>query len=495
MANAARSEQNRTYGNWRKPTSPGVFGIGLAGSLVLFFGMLLVIGALFISILTSLGVALLFAVVLAPLTVRDAHGRNGLQWLTARTLWWGGAFRGHQHYRSGPLGGDVDGACRLPGLAAAIEVSDWTDAHGQPFALVTVPSLWHHTVVFQCYAEGASLVDADQVDTWVAYWGDWLAQLSHEPGLLAAAVTVDAAPDTGDQLKYEVIGNIDSAAPNLARDVLTEIVRDYPIGSAQLISRVSLTYSGAARNTGARRDIEAVAQAVGARLPGIGADLHMTGAGPARPMTSREIARMARIAYDPGAATADDGVSPLRWQDAGPVAAVELPDSYRHDSGWSITWSMSEAPRGEVFSTVLNRLVMPHPDILRKRVTLVYRPHDAGSSARLVERDRKDAMFKAKQAKVEHARDSIAVQAADRAAQEEATGAGLVRFALYVTATVNDPSNLALAASAVDNLAAASRVRLRRVRFGQATAFVAALPLGLVMPLHLRVPQSVRNAM
>ncbi|NUU26459.1 MAG: hypothetical protein HOV68_33885 [Streptomycetaceae bacterium] len=486
----------RTYGNWRKPTSPGVFGIGLAGSLVLFGGMLLVIGALFISLLASLGVAVVMAMILAPMLIRDAHGRNGLQWLTARGSWTAGVARGRHLYRSGPFGRTPGATCRLPGLGAPLQVTEAKDAHGRPFAIVTAPGPWHHTIVLDCHADGASLVDVDQVDTWVAYWGDWLAQLAHEPGLVSASVVIEAAPDTGERLLREVSENVHAAAPPLARAVLAEIVREYPVGSAQLTSRVALTYSGTARNTGARRDLAAVAEMLGSRLPGLAADLQMTGAGPALPMTARELALMTRIAYDPAVAVfADAAPEDLPWDEVGPVGTQETADAYRHDGAWSITWAMSEAPRGEVFSTVLNRLVMPHPDILRKRVALVYRPHDVGASARLVERDRKDALFKAKQAKVAQARDSIAVQAADRAAQEEATGAGLVRFGVYVTATVTDADDLNLAASAVDNLAAASRLRLRRVRFGQATAFLAALPLGLVMPLHLRVPQAIRDAM
>lgn len=485
----------RTYGNWRKPTSPGIFGIGLAGTLVLFGGALLVIGALFISLVVAVGLAMMVAVGLAPLLIRDQHGRNGMQWLAAQSSWALGTMQGRQYYRSGPLGRTPTDTHPLPGLGASLQVRDEVDGHGQPFAIITAPGPWHHTVVLNCHADGASLVDVDQVDTWVAYWGDWLAQLTHEPGLLAASVTIEAAPDTGARLATEVTGNIHPEAPPLAREVLAEIVRDYPVGSAQLTSRIALTYSGSARNTGARRDINAVAQTLGSRLPGLASDLLMTGAGPAIPMTARDLAVMTRIAFDPTSSADFDERPQVAWDEAGPVGTMETPDAYRHDGSWSITWSMSDAPRGEVFSTVLNRLVMPHPDILRKRVTLVYRPHDIGASARLVERDRKDALFKARQAKIAQARDSIAVQAADKAAAEEASGAGLVRFSLYVTATVGSADDLALAASAVDNLASASRLRLRRVRYGQATAFLTALPLGLVIPLHLRIPTAVREAM
>jgi hypothetical protein len=48
---------------------------------------------------------------------------------------------------------------------------------------------------------------------------------------------------------------------------------------------------------------------------------------------------------------------------------------------------MSQAPRGEVRENVLARLIAPHGDIARKRVTLLYRVIDPGEAARIVERD------------------------------------------------------------------------------------------------------------
>ena len=59
---------------------------------------------------------------------------------------------------------------------------------GQPFGMVILPQVGHYTVVLECGADGASLVDSDQIDTWVAHWGQWLAALSVEPGLVAASV-------------------------------------------------------------------------------------------------------------------------------------------------------------------------------------------------------------------------------------------------------------------------------------------------------------------
>ncbi|GAB2718026.1 SCO6880 family protein [Kitasatospora kifunensis] len=492
----------RTYGNWRKPTSPGIAGLGLAGTLVLIVGLILVIISMKISIWLALGMAVLLAMGLAPMLLRDAAGRNGLQRGTARVAWMVGKSGGKHIYRSGPLGRTPAGTCQLPGLAAASTLSESEDAHGRPFALLTLPTLNHHTVVISTDADGASLVDQDQVDTWVAHWGNWLSNLAYEPSLVGASVTIEAAPDPGTRLNAEVSRNLSPDAPALARAVLEEVVRTYPSGSATLTTRVALTYSGAARGRAARRSPDEMAEDIGTRLPGLTDSLAMTGAGSARPMTATDLAEAVRVAYDPTVATLveearADGGSGLTWDDAGPVATQEFWDGrYRHDGAWSMTWAMFDAPRGSVFSSVLTSLLLPHPDMVRKRVTILYRPHTPGEAARIVEEDRKNALFKAQQAKVEAARDMVAVNATAQAAQEEATGAGLTRFGLVVTATVLDHADLPKAVSAVvDNLSAPARIRLRIQKGSAASAFAAALPIGIVVPHHLRVPQTVRDSM
>jgi hypothetical protein len=154
---------------------------------------------------------------------------------------------------------------------------------------------------------------------------------------------------------------------------------------------------------------------------------------------------------------------------------------------------MCEAPRGEVLSSVLTGLLAPHRDIARKRVTILYRPHDPASAAQLVERDRRDAAFRLGGPKPA-ARDVVNAAAAEQSAREEAKGAGLVRFAMLVTATVESPADLPAASAAMDVLAPPARIQLRRMFGSQAAAFAAALPIGIVLPDHVLVPQFIRNA-
>lgn len=488
----------RTYGNWRKPTSPGLGKLGIGGSLVVLGGMIVIVVAMMVSLMLAVVATLVVVVAVAPLMIRDPHGRNGFQWLGSRTAWFRGLTLGQHLYRSGPIGQVPGRTCRLPGVLAGLTVRDFTDAYGAPFALISNPATDQHSVVLSCSADGASLVDPVQVDTWVAYWGQWLAGLAYEPGLVSASVSIESAPDTGERLRKEVLGNIHPDAPDLAQAVLHQVMHDYPLGSAEITSRVVLTY--AKREYGGRGGVADMAAEIGTRLPGLAGGLGMTGAGPADPMTAADLAAMVRVAYDPEIGVLadqaqDESGFTLDWAESGPIAAQESWDHYRHDGAFSITWSMTDAPRGEVFSTVLSRMVAPHPDIVRKRVTLLYRPHSPSDSARLVERDRKDALFRAQQTRIAQARDSVELRAADQSAREEATGAGLIRFGLLLTATVLDEDAVPLAGAAVDNLAATARIRLRRMYGAQSAAFAAALPLGVNLGDHLRVPQSVRNAM
>ncbi|RFU23085.1 hypothetical protein D0Z06_03885 [Geodermatophilus marinus] len=474
---------------------------------LLLAGLVGVVAALAVAgVLGAVLAAVAIAAVLGPLALRDRHHRTGAQRLAARAGWARARRRGAHLYRSGALGCTPWGTAQLPGLAAGSQLSEWQDARGRPFALVWLPSTGHATVVLVSEPDGASLVDQDQVDTWVAHWGVWLAGLGHEPGLVAASVTVETAPDSGARLRREVASALDPRAPELALAVLREVVETHPAGSATVTAYVALTV--AAGRGGRRRGVADVARDLAARLPGLTTGLSATGAGAVRPATAQELCEAIRVAYDPSAAPLLDeahaagDVPELRWDDVGPTAAQAAWGWYRHDGAVSVTWSMTEAPRGEVFSSVLADLLAPHPDVDRKRVTVLYRPLDPGSAARVVEQDRRTADFRAIATSRPSARALADQQAAALTAEEEARGAGLVDFALLVTATVadvdlfDDPRAAVEAArTAVEGLAATARTRLRPVHGSQDSAFAAALPLGIVPSAHLSVPREFRDAL
>jgi len=167
--------------------------------------------------------------------------------------------------------------------------------------------------------------------------------------------------------------------------------------------------------------------------------------------------------------------------EAGPVGAVESWDSYRHDGAFSVTWGWHEPPRQRVTSGVLARMLSPSR--FTKRVTLVYRPLPAGEAARVLEAQVNAAAFRdayrRAQRRDETARDVADRAQAQRAAAEEAQGAGVVVMSLYVTATVTDQAALSAAAADVESRADQAKIRLRRLYGAQASGFAATLPVGL----------------
>ena len=330
---------------------------------------------------------------------------------------------GRSHlYRSGPLGQTPQGTYQLPGLLAASQLSEARDAYDRPFAVLCHPWVSQLTVVIETEPDGAALVDQPQVDQWVAHYGHWLAALSEEPGLVACQVCVETAPDPGTRLRHAIAERQDPNAPRLAIDTLNEIVNTYPAGAADLKARIALTFE--MTNGGQRKSATEPARDIATRLGGLTQRLHATGAGVAVPVDAQRLCEIVHSAYNPRAAELLDEAraagqpARLRWDDAGPAAAEARDQSYWHDGAESVTWAMTQAPRGEVRENVLARLIAPHPEIARKRVTLLYRMIGPGEAARIVERDLHNAEFRVNSANRPSAR-AILEQSSARATAQQ----------------------------------------------------------------------------
>ncbi|HXL95698.1 MAG TPA: SCO6880 family protein [Streptosporangiaceae bacterium] len=494
-----------TYGNWRLPSRPGIGPLGLLGTIVLLGGLITILLAALLSWIAAVAALVLVAGVTIPLAIRTADGRSGITIAAVRAGWAARRITGRDTYMSGPLSREPGGRFTPPGLLAGTVMLEGRDVYHRPFGVLHDQRLNTFTIVLECDPDGAALVDTEQVDTWVASWGGWLAGLAHEPGLLGAAVIVETAPDPGTRLAAEVLPRLDPAAPETARQLMAEVVAAYPAASSQTSTYVTLTYrpasAGGRMVSRADRTADMVTN-LAIRISPLAAGLTAAGGGPARPMPADRIADAVRAAFDPSVlqvmlqARAETGSTGLRWKDAGPVTAQETGDSYFHEGAVSRTWVACEAPRGTVRSSVLRTLLEPSARISRKRVTLLYRPLDPATAARTVESDRRSAHFMAASTTgLVNARSSTAVRAAEQAATEEAAGAGLVEFAVVVTATADSAADLREADAEIANLAASARLRLRVARGQQAAAFTCALPGGALPWLHTLVPYQLRGAL
>lgn len=481
---ALENTEPRTYGNWRRPGGGGLFGmskIATYGGLAhIAFSVLLMIVAGpiigFVALFVGLG---LIGLASFPLL----NGRTALQSVVPRVAHTWDVATGQTVHRAGPH--TTNGTFRLPGLAADSKLSEATDAQGRPFAIVTLPRRSHHTIVFSASPDGDSLVDDDQINVWVARWGAWLATLGDEPGLIAVSVTVETAPDSGERLRRELNATTIDDAAAIAASMVTEIAETYPNGSATTNAMIAMTFRGVRGQY--RQDVE---RDLAGRVAHFATELLGTGAGAVRPMSAQELCEKIRVAYDPDAQKAFDDAralnekSKLSWQEVGPAAAEAKYDHYLHENKVSVTWVMIEPPNGNVTSEVLSRLLKPHPDVTRKRVTMLYRPLDSARASRVVEADKRDAETTVRNNPNPTERMKIERDMAQKAAEEQVQGAGVTNFGMVITATTDCVENLPQVHRVIGQLTPTARLRVRPAYGGQEAAFTACLPLGVVLPAH-----------
>lgn len=511
MTASVELSKERTYGGWRRPASPGVGPLKLIPTIAVMAGL----GAtLLVSMIAGLWWALAFAAV-AAVTAGPAvvpyRGRTLYAEWSKAARWRRHVRRGRHLYRSGLAGVAPSGTRALPGLLAKARVWEAADALGRDFALVEIPAARQWAVVLRVAAQGGALVDTDTNDVWVASWGEYLALLGQEGGVVQAAAVVETVPDAGALLASHVATRVRDDAPTFARRVALAAAHELPVDVAETIGYVTLTFSerglGIDHKPGARgseQTAAAVAEEIGRRLPGLSVALKDAGASEGVPLTAAQLARRVREAYDPAVtaelAEAEAAGLPIHvsWDDAGPSAHDETATSYRHDSGLSRTYEALSVPPGVVRDSLMERLMGPVRAAPRKRVTLLYRPVDAGRTAETVDRDYKSAINRAGRRKgLVHAHDSADLRAARQATEEEADGAGVVAFSLLVTVTVPDGPAQAgefdRACTTVERAGRGARFRLSPVRGAQAAAFAAALGIGLSLPDLSVLPHVARE--
>lgn len=471
------------YGQWRRPTGAGLFGLGMIGTVVALVLAVVVVLLLMVALPLALTIAAAGFLALAPMAIRIG-GRTGAQ-VAAAWIGWIITKRTRAHlYRTG-IASKVSQAHRLPGLLAASELIAVEDGRSGTVGVICLPATRHYTVVFTASADGTALVDQEVINRQVARWSQFLASLPGETGLVQAQVVIETAPDPGTRLVDSNAARVSEDAPDLARAVFDEIAATYPAGAVTCTHYVALTW----RIPGP--DTETAAAEVAAKLPQIREGLAGTGAVGVRPATPDRLCRIMAAAYDPDrrddvlAAPADL----LAWEQTGPVSADEGWNDYRHDSGRSRTWSMAEAPRGAITERVFARLAAPDTDLKSKRVAILYRPIAPDQAARIVERDKRDAVFNINKTHRPSARAISDLRAADQAAEEESRGAGLVHFASLATVTVARDGDLTMASRTLKAAAGEARILLRPMNGSQAASFAAALPAGIVLPDHATGPR------
>lgn len=497
------------YGNLSEPGMKGLFGIPLP-----IFGLALValVITLFLMILAEWWIGLIAgvvcAVLLAPAAIRmrdnrTLYARIGLARAGARAR-----RRGTNLLVAGPAGRTPEGTFRLPGIAAQSEVKDYNTAFGLPFAVVTIPSTDHHSVVLEVHPTGSDAIDQDVIDAQVAQWGAWLTLLGQEEDIVGASVTVETSIDSGLRLRRSVLTPVHEDASDFGKAVAGELSDGFGGKLPAISTRIVLTFSG--KSEGKSRPRQEVVDEITNRLPELMDGLGATGAGShVRPSTSQDLTDYVRAAYDPSVAAeielarAGEGTG-LSWTDAGPAFHQLEFDHYLHDRAASMVWTLGGTPRGVFYDTSLKRLLSPSLGVARKRVTLLYRPIPASRTSSIVDRKERNATMVSGAGRTNRSVNTAAAVAAQQTADQEAAGAGLTLFGMVVTATVINQSeditratreDLRAARQMIRSQSSKARLKLRVALNSSDSAFVAGLPLGIVLPEHTRIPASVTDGL
>lgn len=468
----------RTYGGWREPRNMGIGVLTMRETMAALGGLIVVFATMMISnVLWAGGVLVIEAGVLWLVTTKDKHGMSLLDKGAERLRFRRAARGGGTRYVSGPLAPRyTTGGFRLPGVLWRSTLSEHTDSVGRPFALV------HHgdkslAVVMALSPPGTGLVDLDQANDLVALFGHWLGNLSGEAGVAAASVSVETCPDSGERLRRAMARQSAAGAPEVARRVISEVVDSSAQGAVDIKVWASLTFMGA----GKQEDL--AVQEIATRLPGLTQTLQHAGTGPVHLMTAGELCQMVRIAHDPASAALFDTAASrgetvaLEWGQCGPAGHEALSDRYEHDSGVSRVWTMSLPPQGLVQFRVLEPILGLHPNVERKRVTILYRPIDAAMAPSIIDNDVNHANARLTGANPK-ARDVRAAAVVQQMANEEAAGGGLLDFGAVITCTTTS-GDVADAAAPVESLASSSRLLIREAWGAQDSGFAVGLPLGL----------------
>ena len=468
----------RTYGGWREPRNMGIGVLTMRETMAALGGLIVVFATMMISnVLWAGGVLVIEAGVLWLVTTKDKHGMSLLDKGAERLRFRRAARGGGTRYVSGPLAPRyTTGGFRLPGVLWRSTLSEHTDSVGRPFALV------HHgdkslAVVMALSPPGTGLVDLDQANDLVALFGHWLGNLSGEAGVAAASVSVETCPDSGERLRRAMARQSAAGAPEVARRVISEVVDSSAQGAVDIKVWASLTFMGA----GKQEDL--AVQEIATRLPGLTQTLQHAGTGPVHLMTAGELCQLVRIAHDPASAALFDTAASrgetvaLEWGQCGPAGHEALSDRYEHDSGVSRVWTMSLPPQGLVQFRVLEPILGLHPNVERKRVTILYRPIDAAMAPSIIDNDVNHANARLTGANPK-ARDVRAAAVVQQMANEEAAGGGLLDFGAVITCTTTS-GDVADAAAPVESLASSSRLLIREAWGAQDSGFAVGLPLGL----------------
>lgn len=426
------------------------------------------------TLLVTLPVTLL----VIALAASRRHGMPALSYYWAKLAWHQANRAEETRYRRLLLPHPY--ALDLPGVAASstlVRAQDPTT--GRTVGVVCDRTTGYMAVTTLLAPGGSLLAPTGAVQGGIRTWGAVLDQMSTDPQIKGAQVTIQITPGAGEALGDDVARRRHPDAPALAKATIDELVRTTPRATASIAPWLTITVDPSATPNPPETLPEQVAEALrvvdSVDLSGTGTDIY-------RRATDVDLRRLVRAAYDPAVFHARDAeFEDLPWPECGPVTADEGWTEYAHDGAVSISWVLREMPRRPIPYSLL--LPLLSPGRYQRRVTLAYRVLDPHEGEQVLEREISHAQQRAEATAHVRGRERWSQREdrrrAEAAAAQAASGAQVVDWTLMVTATAPRVEDLPAVRQELDRVVKAMRgLRMRPAYGAQSAVFTAGLPIG-----------------
>ncbi len=446
------------------------------------------------SILGLAGAMVAFAIGVPAALVR-VNGRALDEWVPVVARWQATRAGGRQRWVSPvPLLGDTtergEGAAPPPPLAG-VTLLRVTRSAGGEVAVVKDGRSGTYSAVISCRGQAFALLDDREQERLCALWGQALAGFAHEGSTVSRLSWVERTiPEDSDALEAYLVDNAVVGLEHPAYASYVELIAE-----AGPVSQRHETY--VVISVGGPRAKKAIRQAGGGDRGGCEvllrelttlterlrqADLDVDDV-----LSSRQLAGVLRVAFDPGSARSlaerarrDRQHAGTSGRNAWPMATESSWDHYRSDSGFHATYWMAELPRRDVDAAFL------HPLLIRPSgnhaVAVVMEPVPPSKAARAVESAHAahvaDEDLRSKAGYLPSARRQREHEAILAREAELSEGHAECRFSGYVSVSALDAAGLEHATGEVEQLGYDAQVELRRLYGEQDAAFTFTLPLG-----------------
>ncbi|WP_461184027.1 SCO6880 family protein [Trueperella pyogenes] len=410
-------------------------------------------------------------------------GRKIVEWVPAGLHFLWARLVGQNTYKARLMRPRDQGMIRLPGEGAALRLVE--DA-ATSTAMVFDPHQRTLTAIALIRHGQFLSLPEDERDQQASAWGSALAHITSLEGVSRLQVLIRSTPDRGGELARAYERDGDSArsgslGDQLYRELLersTALMRDH---STYIAIQVAASKArDQVREAGG--GIVGLSELLGRVRTGAEDALRGAGLGVEMWLPPSELARLIRVAYDPGAA-AELEADPTLGVDAsytGPQAIIDEPSFMRADTGFFQVWTVNQWPRIATYAGFLRPLLME--PIGQSIFSLIFEPVDPDRAMSRAIREvaaeetaRQERLKRGQVDTVIHARElSQAMAHLD----DIAAGHGEVKMAAVMSVSGESMRELRMAGTRLKGAARKKNMDVQVAYLNQSNLFLAgALPL------------------